>query len=50
MEIISAFHRFEIRLVGKAGRTLARRGAGLLLVFQEEQLRFEGHSGVRAQI
>jgi hypothetical protein len=50
MGIISAFHRVEIRLIRKAGRTLARRGARLLLAFQEGQLRFEGHSGVRAQI
>jgi len=49
MDTISAFRIGDIDLVGKASRALAWREAGLLLVFQDEQLRFEGYSEVRAQ-
>jgi len=49
MEYFSAFHSSVIHLVGKLGRARAHREVGLLLVFQEGPLRFEGHPTVQAQ-
>src|SRR6266566_9136887 len=49
IEYFSALHSGVIHLVGKAGRARAHREVGLLLVFQEGQLRFEGHPTVQAQ-
>ena len=46
---IAAFHACEICPIG-AATDLPRRDAYRLLIFQEEQLRFEGPSMIKAQI